>query len=505
MDVYRVGQVAAMVRETPHRIRTLCQLGLVPGLQTTDKGHFRIPGAVVEKWKLSGVPEIPAGAVATPVSGTAPGIAPYTRPSLARSPEQSGRLAESERVVGAAEDLAVVERVVKTRGLELQLEQIEDKFRERAGKEEREEAEREAAQAAEDAEYEQRRLLEAWCIAGIGELPADFPEERHVDVVKALRTTLKENGDLTNEALIQKVVNSVIKGFVGRWEREKEIERIVEEAIPFEIRYDRALKLEARAAVDREVRKSGAESDPAIEAAVERACRPLLLRLEHEKSIKRVLDDFRLPYGTTSREIADARDSVEDALYAIPPGSPLRKYEAARDRAIDPHVKAVEARQTREEEERKARQAREAQARAAQEDRALRASLLDENSWSLFELPASEKKLAIAEAREALEPLPFGTPDLQVREAANAVFDRFKAKHRLIESMNSAFVGSFELFIEKLNQKYELDADRTLRTVKDEVWKSIEPQLYEALDGTERQEEADKLMRQLVREELDLR
>ena len=164
-------------------------------------------------------------------------------------------------------------------------------------------------------------------------------------------------------------------------------------------------------------------------------------------------------------------------------------------------------RKAREEQQAQDRKKQE-QERAIEADRALREKLLDENYWenslSLSGLPVTEKKRALTEAREALKPLPFGTPERQVREAANAVFDLFKNKHRVIESMNG-FVGALGQYIEKLNQKYKLDARRTLWTVKDEVWNSIKPQLYEELAGTETQEEAEKLMRQLVREELNLR
>ena len=122
--------------------------------------------------------------------------------------------------------MAIAERRVRTRALELQGEEIEDKFRERASKEECEEAERQQAEELRLSQEEQRRLVAEWCEVGMGKLPPGFPLERKAEVLEKLRARLRVC-DLSAEpnSLTDQLIDSVIASFVGPWERQEEIAR----------------------------------------------------------------------------------------------------------------------------------------------------------------------------------------------------------------------------------------------------------------------------------------
>src|ERR1051326_704928 len=112
-----------------------------------------------------GVPPIPAGTDHEPAASG-------NSSSPTRSSERSGLFADaSEKVIEAQEDLVIAERRVKKRNLELQLEEIEDRFRERDAQAEQIRLEQETAEEARRSAAEHTDWIDQWTRAGLEQLP----------------------------------------------------------------------------------------------------------------------------------------------------------------------------------------------------------------------------------------------------------------------------------------------------------------------------------------------
>src|ERR1019366_6481872 len=119
---YSTGQVARQLGTTLATIRILCE-NRVLAAETTPGGHWRIPASEVERLKRDGLPPIPRR---LPTESDAPqgnGSAGYRG--------HSELLAEpSEKVVSAANQVAITRSTLEKRKIEREIEENEDWFRE---------------------------------------------------------------------------------------------------------------------------------------------------------------------------------------------------------------------------------------------------------------------------------------------------------------------------------------------------------------------------------------
>ncbi len=423
-----------------------------------------------------GVPPIPAGTDPTPAT---PG-APSGSPSLPRSSERSGLFAEpSEKVIDAQEDLVIAERRVKKRTLDLQLEEIEDHFRERDARAEQAETKRQEALEAQCAAAKHREWVDAWTQTGLAQLPWDFPVEKRSAVIEQLRSKLMSCDAGQSDVITTHLIKSVVAGFTRPWERRREIERIVERTIPSQLRVDPNLKLGALEAAWEAVTRIGVDSsDRMIEGAIERACSPFVLQRQYNEECNRLMNGLwsELP-GGTSREIEQAKDAVREAFSGVKAGTPVRKLEQLRDQALASFKNAITSRVDHEN----------------------RTRLLGETIGLSYRLPKTEVEEAVHEARNALSQLPTGTPQSELQQARDVVFERHKKKHALIEH---AAGGALREYIRKLETNWDFDKSTT--ALQSELAEAVRYELTEEIDGTESQEQANRLMRRIVREELDI-
>jgi len=472
-NYYRVGQAAEMLGATPHHVRVLCQRGLIPGVQTTSSGHYRIPESAIDKMARDGVPPIPAG---TDHGRTAPG----SPPSPPRSSERSGLFAEaSEKVIEAQEDVVIAERRVKKRSLDLQLEEIEDRFREREAKAEEAEAKRQEAEEASRSEVEHRKWVDKWTQTGLAQLPWDYPTERRSEVIEKLRSKLTSGNAGQSDVLTWQVVKSIVAGFTRPWERAQDVERLVERSIPFELRSDLDLEQAAHEAAWKEIQRLGIDcNDRMLEGAVEQACKPLILQRRYRETCNRLVGGVwgELP-SAMSREIELAKHAVMEVLSTAETGTPPHKLEQMRDEALAPFKNVIRSRQDQETRER----------------------LLSNTLALCYGIPGAEVEHALREVRDAFRQLTNGTTEAELRKVRDAVFARYKRKHSLIDNAAGNELGTC---IRKLEEQWEFD--KSTWTLQFELADVVRRGLTEQLDGTEPEEQVNKLMRQIVRQELDI-
>ena len=177
---YSTGQAARELGTSLALIRILCENRAIAA-ETPPGGHWRLPAAVVERLKRDGLPQIPRP---LPTESTPP-----ARNGTADRDGHTQHLAEpSDEVVSAADQVDITRSMLEKRKIERELEENEDWFRERQGRQ----AAAEAAerQRTELKQAEQRRLLWAqqWTQYALNSLPYDARREVEMEV----HTTVQE-------------------------------------------------------------------------------------------------------------------------------------------------------------------------------------------------------------------------------------------------------------------------------------------------------------------------
>jgi excisionase family DNA binding protein len=241
---YRTGQAARLLNISAHHIRRLCEARIIEAELTAGK-RWRIPAGEVERLKHDGIPPIPQISSAEPVTPCPPAATPEYAANRDSATSQS-ECGLPPQVQAEADGLAVAERRLKRRRLELEQEDVEDSFRER---EKRRRAEREAEQRAaaeESARLRRKRWLEIWVVFGLARLKQQFfpytsvPGECslgvHSEVERALRDLTPEH----SEDMLILLVDACVRKIAAPYERRAEIQKAIDAAmavLPYEARW----------------------------------------------------------------------------------------------------------------------------------------------------------------------------------------------------------------------------------------------------------------------------
>ena len=150
---FRSGQVAKQLGVSSYHVRRLCEVGEINADLTAGQ-QWRIPQSEVARLRREGIPDIPVES----------DDGPDESPSASCREEDPGEppagllAAPSDEVIGAAEEVKIVESRLQKRRLEKQAEELEDWFRDRNRRQAAQEtAERQKAEGARGAPSRDRK------------------------------------------------------------------------------------------------------------------------------------------------------------------------------------------------------------------------------------------------------------------------------------------------------------------------------------------------------------
>ncbi len=356
---YSTGQVARQLGVTLATVRLLCENRVIAA-ETTPGGQWRIRASEVERLKRDGLPPIPralpnqraspAGSVPADDHGNSESVA---RPSAA--------------VAAAIDQVAITRSMLERRKIEREIEENDDWFRERERR--AEEAEAAERQRTEAEQAEQRRLcwVQDWTQHALDSLPNGARREVELEVHTLVQKALSGLQPSQQEAITRRLVEAAVHRALGPWIRKQDIKRSLQAAmngLPWEIRYRAeyaALKQRAWEAAVASLGKVREEASyKEMETAAMHALQPMIREHDHVQACQRIVKRVRI-FGATAAEQDAAKESVRQALAALPIGASAKQLEMAEGNALAPYKAAVTARK----EKARLESEKEAQRRAA--------------------------------------------------------------------------------------------------------------------------------------------
>jgi hypothetical protein len=253
-------------------------------------------------------------------------------------------------VVSAADQVAITRSLLEKRKIDRDLEENEDWFRDRQG--------RQAAAAAaerqrtEVRQAEQRRLLwvQQWTQYALNSVPYDARREVEMEVHTMVQEALSELQPSQPAAITQRLVDAAVHRALGPWTRKQEMERALQAGmnkLSWNIRYGSeyaGLKQRAWDAAVAAVRKVREEASyKEMETAAVQAVQPIIREYEYQEACQRIVGRIYI-YDATREEEEAAKEAVRKALAALPFDAAAEQLEKAGETALAPYKAAVATR-----------------------------------------------------------------------------------------------------------------------------------------------------------------
>jgi excisionase family DNA binding protein len=486
---FSTGKAARELGVPQSTIRALCSGGAIAA-QTTPGGQWRIPQEEIDRLKHDGIPVMP-----TPMPADS---------SIARAPRSSAvaLLADpSEATITAADEVARLESEVAAVGLKRQLEEGRDWFRERENRaaeeqvrldEEEWERERKASE-----EQQRRSWHDKWLQYGLDRKPWDAPQDSLLEIQGEVEKALSKLHPTHPDQITRRLIDAAVERALATWTKRKETERAVQTGctrLPWAMVWstDGAIrKREAERIAWEAVRKLGEEASySAMENAIDRALQPMITEFEHQQKLDLFANTATLSLrGATREELADAKEAVLEALGTLPAGATERQIQQAGERALISIRTTLSGRQ----------------------DQAMRAEVLRSAKFRIgySSVPLRSEAKAMEIIQRTLDGLPQGTLERDVQAAVNGVIARFAESQRRkeqSEQQRRALIdrGLQEIspYLTELAEEWQFD--ESLYGLALRLRDPIRASLDGELDGTESPEDVIRIVRQLVREEVDI-
>jgi len=231
MALYTPGQVARMLGVSSHRIRRLCESGVLDA-ELTDGNRWQIPDSEAERLRerLKQEGDLP------PVPRMEPSAGAKRRPNpdYENGEDRDGAEAEptvSPEVQAEADSLAIAERRLKRRRVELDTEQVEDAFRERESRMLAEEEEQARAQVNEQKLRDRRKWEESWRRWGGTLIPSDAPADCRLAADKEIQLTLADLCPEQSEELVRDLVRAAVLKRLAPYERQQKARDAMKQAV----------------------------------------------------------------------------------------------------------------------------------------------------------------------------------------------------------------------------------------------------------------------------------
>ena len=280
---YRSGQAARLLGVSAHTLRRLAEAGLVDADFTGSQWRFSVEE--IERLQREGLPPLPAM--------EEDGLRSARSPQSGNKPETEGLLAPpSEELVADAEDLERQKLELQKLGVRREIEEQMDYFRAREQEEKDEEEQRRTRlqeqrqrQQREEVQLQQQRRRQGWQSQWIQHalrsMPYDAPEEMKLPVHKQVTETLARLNLTESRRVIRQLVEAATEKALRPWKRQKEIQKVIEDALPYSIKYtdDKPRALRAAAEAVSELRLSATREE--LQLAAKEAIEPFIIKQDH--------------------------------------------------------------------------------------------------------------------------------------------------------------------------------------------------------------------------------
>jgi hypothetical protein len=252
--------------------------------------------------------------------------------------------------VSANDLVAITRSMLEKRKIDRELEENEDWFRDRQG--------RQAAAAAaerqrtEAKQAEQRRLLWAqqWTQYALNSMPYGARREVEMEVHALVQEALSVLQPSQPEAITRRLVDAAVHRALGPWTRKQEMERALKAGmnrLSWDIQYRpehaplKQRAWDAAVAAVRQVREEASYNE--IETAAVQAVQPIIREYEHQQACQSIVGRVYI-YDATREEEEAAKEAVRKALAALPIDAAAKQLEKAEETALAPYKAAVATR-----------------------------------------------------------------------------------------------------------------------------------------------------------------
>ena len=352
---YRSGQAAKQLGVSSYYIRRLCEVGEISAEITTGQ-QWRIPASEIARLRREGIPDVPVESDNSADDSTSTSY----RTEDPGEPPEGFLAAPSEEVIGAAEEVKIVESRLQKRRIEKQAEELEDWFRERNRRQAAlETAERQKAEASQ-AEQRRRKWLDMWIQYGLNSRPYDAPRETELEIHQAVQAALASLQPDQPQQTTQRLVDAAVAKALRPWRRKKEIRSALESALhrlSWDVNHrpewaglkQRALESAAAAIGKLPADASSSEMEEVARLAVE----PMAKEYTHWQNCQNLATWIRLPDGNFEDQ-QEARQAVNEALSRLPVGTSQKELEKAKEAVLERFRTGIQEReeQARRESER---------------------------------------------------------------------------------------------------------------------------------------------------------
>jgi hypothetical protein len=430
----------------------------------------------------------------------------------------------SGEVISSAEKVAIAENRLRLRKLERELEENEDWFRERetremaqiAGEQEAEEQQREAEQRRQgeiEKVTRRREWFDRWQKYALRSIPSGARDQVESAVYEAVSQALAKVEPTQDEAIVQRLVDSVFERAMAPWRRRQNILRAAEEArdtLPCALKgfswspteWDIKARQLAAKAIEQGLGPDASYDE--MRTVAKKAVKSIVAEYEDMELRKRIVSWASLPWGLTEEEKGLVRETIERTLSVHPIGTSREKLERTCDKFLA-DLNAEIARRKREQAQNAARQAEEDRSkRQADQDREARETVMRYASWHFpYDIPGDQREPLLTAIRKALDGLPSGTPQQQLEQARDQTIKSFRdtlARRKQQAELIEGGLREIHAFIVMLEREWEFDL--TLRELEAELAPAVRRRLEAELKGTESPEDVGKRVQRIVREEL---
>ena len=335
---FRVSAAAAQIGTSQHKLRRLCEAGQIDA-ERTPSGQWRIPVAEIDRLRRDGVPDLPS----LPIEAHPPAPVLVPDAGIPHSPE----------VLDEMDAATITKTRLERRRTELELDEVEDQFRQRARQrqivaDEQRERELEAARRTARKSWEERWLKHAANVVPRGASP-----EALLAVQNSVREVLAALSPDSANDRVERIVVAAVSVALEPFHRRNALERILKDAVdelPLRARGTSARKNYVSMvfeAAQREVNKLGdAASLGTIREAVARAIQPVLLQARADETRESLLGglNYWMFFKATDKERERARQTAREALYAASDECSKAALEAVMKKSLRPLEEQVEAR-----------------------------------------------------------------------------------------------------------------------------------------------------------------
>ncbi len=239
---------------------------------------------------------------------------------------------------------------------------------------------------------------------------------------------------------------------------------------------------------------------PVLERAIERLLAPCRAEREERARRERLIEHavWGLPWGAIDADKARAVGSARTALSRLPLGATDAEVQVALDEAVAPTRQAIEERQTR-----------------ARREQLIEAA----GRWLPWDATDADKAKAAAAVRSVLSNLPLRAsqteeqnavsvavaPIKQLTEERTAARQHQEQRERKKSTLLTLAIFHASNYLDTLHNDgdMELDSGEDFDDVRRDVEAAVRKALEEELTGDESHDEANRIARQVVDEELE--